>query len=185
MLQHLDADTIDFEIVFTTAYNQYALTAFEMNAIDYLLKPLRPNKVIEVIKKVQASKSKEQISTRLEELKESLVGRKFNKIGLPVSDGILFVPLEDIVHLEAGGMYTNFYTSNGEKLVVSKPLKYFDFLVEAESIFYRPHRSHIFNLHFLKQYVKKGGNYLLLENEHIVPVSKEKRDELLEIISSL
>ncbi len=185
IFDYFKKNEIDFEIVFTTAYSQYALQAFEMNAIDYILKPLRPKRVVEVAKKVHSDFNKATINLRLEELRESLKTKTFNKIGLPISDGILFLPLDEIIHMEADGMYTKFYTSNDGKKVVSKPLKYFEHILESGAGFYRPHRSHIFNINYLKQYVKKDGNYVVLENEHVVPVSKDKRDEFVKLISTL
>lgn len=185
LFKYFEKETISFEIIFTTAYSQYALQAFEMKALDYLLKPIRPTKVSEIVSKIRESQDRDNIDEKFRELKEALTKVNFNKIGLPSSDGIHFVPMEEIIHLEADGMYTNIYTSNGKEFVVSKPLKYFSNLVESSNYFYRPHRSHIFNFKYLKQYVRKKGNYIVLENDQILPISKDKREEFLEIISEL
>lgn len=183
IFNYFTKNEIDFEVVFTTAYSQYALQAFEMNAIDYILKPLRPKRVVEVVEKVHKYQDKSNINVKFEELREVLKTKKFNKIGLPVNDGILFLPLNEIIHMKADGMYTTFHTVNKDKILVSKPLKHFEHIVENGTGFYRPHRSHIFNISFLKKYVKKDGNYVILENDHIVPISKDKREEFLKIIS--
>lgn len=185
ILNYFEDEEIDFEIVFTTAYSDYALQAFEMNAVDYLLKPIRPKRLKEVVERVQDSFNKNDIQTRLEELKSSLQNQNFDKIGLPVQDGIIFIPLNEIIHLEADGMYTNVYQKGSEKLVVSKPLKFFEHLLQSGKTFYRPHRSHIFNLTFLKQYVRRDGNYIVLENDAVLPISKDKREEFLQIVSSI
>lgn len=179
----LEIEVISFDLVFTTAYSQYAIQAFEMNAIDYILKPLRPRRVIEVLKRVRASRDRTDLRTKLDELKQFFKSTSFNKIGLPTAEGILFIPLEDLIHLEADGMYTSVYTVNNDKQLVSKPLKHFEHLVTLGKGFYRPHRSHIFNMKFLKQYVKKDGNYVILENDHVIPIAKEKRDAFLEAIT--
>lgn len=185
IFNHFEPNAINFEIVFTTAYDQYALKAFEMNAVDYILKPLRPKRVVEVTEKVYNTFQKDSINTKLEELRESLRNNTFKKIGLPMNDGILFLPIDDIIHMEADGMYTKFYTqSNGDK-VVSKPLKFFEHILQSNVGFYRPHRSHIFNINFLKQYVRKDGNYVVLENDHVIPVARDKRDEFMTLISSV
>lgn len=182
IFNYFDKETIDFEIVFTTAYDQYALQAFEMNAIDYILKPLRPKRILEVIEKVRSMRHIDNLNVKFEELRNSLKTGVFKKIGLPVNDGVLFLPLEEIIHMEAEGMYTNFYTVNSGTILVSKPLKYFTHVLETDYGFYRPHRSHIFNMKFLKKYVRKDGNYVILENDHIIPITKDKREEFLRLI---
>ena len=185
IFKYFDNREITFDLVFTTAYSEYALRAFEMNAIDYILKPIRPKRVAEILDKLTTNFNKEDIQTKLEELKTSLNNNSFNKIGLPVQDGIIFVPLKEIIHLEADGMYTKVHKKDQETLVVSKPLKFFDQLVQTGDTFYRPHRSHIFNFQYLKRYVRKDGNYIVLENEHVLPISKDKKEEFLAIVSAI
>ncbi len=185
ILNYFKNDEINFEICFSTAYSEYALRAFEMNALDYILKPIRPKKVLEVIQRVRESFNQEGIQEKLHELKKSLNASNFNKIGLPVKDGIRFVELVDIINLKADGMYTQVYIKDQEPLMISKPMKFFNHLIENGKTFYKPHRSHIFNIKYLKQYVKKDGNYALLENDHAIPISKDKRDEFLSLISAI
>jgi two-component system LytT family response regulator len=185
ILNYFEPDEINFEIVFSTAYSEYALRAFEMNAIDYILKPIRPKKVIDVIKRVKQSYNQEVIQEKLAELKYSFANSAFEKLGIPVKDGIRFVPLKDIVHLEADGMYTRIHLVDETMIMVSKPLKFFNHILASGKTFYRPHRSHIFNFQYLKQYVKRDGNYALLENEHVIPIAKDKRDEFVSLISAI
>ncbi|CAG5081701.1 LytR/AlgR family response regulator transcription factor [Parvicella tangerina] len=185
ILNYFSTEEIDFDIVFTTAYSEFALKAFEMNAIDYILKPLRPSKVIEVVKKVKENRQSNKIQERLAELKKSLSNHSFNKIGLPVSDGILFLPIEEIINIEADGMYTKVFTINDGTLTISKPLKFYEHLLSSEYPFYRPHRSHLVNLKYLKQYIRKDGNYCLLENGNTIPISKEKKDEFLAVLTEI
>lgn len=183
IFNYFGENEIDFEIVFTTAYSQYALQAFEMNAIDYILKPLRPRRVLEVVERVKTIGEKKNLSVKFEELRNSLKADSFKKIGLPVNDGILFLPLENIIHMEAEGMYTKFFTNEPACILVSKPLKHFTHILQTDSGFYRPHRSHIFNVKFLKKYVRKDGNYIILDNDHIIPIAKDKRDEFLQLVA--
>ncbi len=185
IFNYFQPNEITFEIVFTTAYSEYALKAFELNAIDYLLKPIRPARIKEVIEKVEKTFNQEKIQIKLDELSKSLRENNFNKIGLPVADGILFVPFDEIVNLEASGMYTKIFTVNSGEEIISKPLKYFENLLDQGNTFYRTHRSHIVNLKFLKQYVRKDGNFVIMENNEKVPVSKEKKDEFLTLVSNL
>jgi two-component system LytT family response regulator len=185
ILNYFDPEEINFEIVFSTAYSDYALRAFELNAIDYLLKPIRPKKVIDVVKRVRESYNQLTIQKKLHELKETLSQSNFEKIGVPIKDGIKFIALSNIIHLEADGMYTKIHIRNNSSLLISKPLKFFNHILEGETTFYKPHRSHIFNMQYLEQYVKRDGNYALLENGHIIPIAKDKREEFVSLISTI
>ncbi|MQP52168.1 MULTISPECIES: LytTR family DNA-binding domain-containing protein [unclassified Flavobacterium] len=185
LFDFINIEEVHFEIIFTTAYSEYAIQAFEFSAIDYLLKPLRPNKVINSIDKAKKALEQNQVQQRLLELKKSLTSDKFNKLALPVEDGVLFIKLEDIFLLEADAMYTHFHLKNNKKLLISKPLKYFTDLLENKDMFYKPHRSFLVNLQYLQKLVKKEGTYIELENKFLVPVSKDKKDELNKIISEL
>lgn len=180
----VNKDDYEFEIIFTTAYSQYALQAFQLSAVDYLLKPVRPSSVKEAVDKVLSLMGNSQVSQRLEELRESLKSNGFKKIGLPYADGIKFVNFQDIVMLKADGMYTKVSTIT-QTILVSKPLRYFAELLENIKSFYRPHRSYIVNLAFIKEYVKKDGGYILMENDELVSISNDKKEEFLNIVSSI
>ena len=151
----LDTKDHNFEIIFTTAYSEYAIQAFELSAIDYLLKPLRAEKLKEAVNKAIQNIGKTQINLKLEELRKSLTASNFNKIGLPVADGIKFVNFNSIIMLAADGMYTNVSTVKEGTILVSKPLKFFVEILQKMKTFYRPHRSHLINLSYIKEYIKK------------------------------
>ena len=185
LFDFIPIESVNFEVIFTTAYSEYAIKAFEFSAIDYLLKPLRPNKVQEAIEKAKKALSQNQVQQRLLELKNSLSSDKFSKIALPVEDGVLFVKLDEIYVLEADGMYTNFHLTKNRKILISKPMKYFADLVENKELFYKPHRSYLVNLKYLQKVVKKDGTYIEMENEMRIPVSKDKKDELMLILQDL
>ncbi|WP_445719786.1 LytR/AlgR family response regulator transcription factor [Flavobacterium sp.] len=185
LFDFINIEEVHFEIIFTTAYSEYAIQAFEFSAIDYLLKPLRPNKVINSIDKAKKALEQNQVQQRLLELKKSLTSDKFNKLALPVEDGVLFIKLEDIFLLEADAMYTHFHLKNNKKLLISKPLKYFSDLLESKDLFYKPHRSYLVNLKYLQKVVKKDGTYIEMENEMRIPVSKEKKEELINLLQDL
>ena len=185
LFDFVPVENVNFEIIFTTAYSEYAIKAFEFSAIDYLLKPLRPNKVKEALEKASRLINQNQLQQRLLELKNSLSSEKFSKIALPVEDGVLFVKLDEIYALEADGMYTNFHLSQNRKILISKPMKYFSDLLENKELFYKPHRSHLVNLKFLQKVVKKDGTYIEMENDMCIPVSKEKREELINLLKDL
>lgn len=185
LFNFISVENVNFEIVFTTAYSEYAIKAFEFSAIDYLLKPLRPNKVKEALDKAIKSINQNQVQQRLLELKNTLSSDKFSKIALPVEDGVLFVKLEEIFVLEADSMYTNFHLTNNRKILISKPMKYFSDLLEHKDLFYRPHRSYLVNLKYLQKVVKKEGTYIEMENNMRIPVSKEKKEELINLLQDL
>jgi two-component system LytT family response regulator len=185
LFDFIPVESVNFEIIFTTAYSEYAIKAFEFSAIDYLLKPLRPSKVKEALEKASKSLSQNQLQQRLLELKNSLSSDKFSKLALPVEDGVLFVNLNEIYVLEADGMYTQFNLSNNRRILISKPMKYFSDLLENKNLFYKPHRSYLVNLKYLQKIVKKDGTYIEMENEMRIPVSKEKRDELISLLQDL
>jgi len=185
ILNFIERDVINFEIIFTTAYSEYAIQAFQLSAIDYLLKPVRPSQVKEAVDKAITLLGKTQISDKLEELKTSLSSSNFKKIGLPVADGIKFVAFDSIIMMEADGMYTKISLDNEDDILISKPLKHFVELLQNIPVFYKPHRSYLVNLKFIKQYIKSDGGYILMDNGKAVSVSKEKRDEFLEIVSNI
>lgn len=121
---------------------------------------------------------------RLIELKQALSLEKFNKLALPVEDGVLFVKLEDIYFCEADGMYSKIYLKSNKKLLISKSLKYFTDLLDNKEMFYKPHRFYLVSLRYLQKLVKKERTYLEMENNFLVSLSK-KREGLMKIISLL
>lgn len=185
ILDFIDRDIIDFEIVFTTAYDSHAIQAFELMAIDYLLKPLRATQLTKAVDKCIAQMDKQHLGIKLQELKESLSLDEFKKIGLPVADGIKFVEIKNIILFEGNGMYTKVVTLHEAEILISKPIKYFSDLLKKIPYFYKPHRSYLVNLRFLKQYVKSKGGYLVMDNGQTVSISKEKREEFLQIANNI
>lgn len=148
-----EKNEMDFEIIFTTAYSRYAIEAFKLSAIDYLLKPMRPDQVKPAVKKAIEQRKKFQISSKLDVLYNNLSFSKFNKIALPVADGVRFVNCDEIIFLEAEGMYTRIITIK-EELMMSRPLKHFEEKLEGLDQFFRPHRSFVINLKYLKEFAK-------------------------------
>ena len=182
ILNFLNEDEIIFEIIFTTAYNEFALRAFELSAVAYLLKPLRPSQVQHAVEKAKEQLNKANISRKLEELKSNLSSSNFKKIGLVHSKGIKFVAIEEIILMEASGMYTTVSIKNQKDVVVSKPLKYFADLLEEMPSFFRPHRSFLINLNYLTDFVRVDGNYLVLEDGKEVAIAKDKVDPFMKIV---
>ncbi|MBL4649109.1 MAG: response regulator transcription factor [Aureispira sp.] len=182
LLDFLTLDQITFELIFTTAYSEYAIKAFELNAIDYLLKPLHPEQIEQAVQKVIKKKGQTQLSRRLEELKDSLQSPDFSKIAFPLAEGILFVNFDEIILLVAERMYTKVFTQKDGVIMVSKPLRFFLNTLENVKTFYQPHRSFLINLKYIKKYVTKDGGYILMDNNEMVSITKEKKKELFDIL---
>lgn len=186
IVDFIDRSTHTFEIIFVTAYNEYAIQAFELSAVDYLLKPARPTQIKQAVNKALNHIDKNELRLKLQELKYSIDNKKFKKIAVPFSDGIKFINFNDITVLEADGMYTKISTSTSEKsLLVSKPLKHFAELLVTESLFYKPHRSFLINLNYVKEYIKRDGGHIVMDNDSIVAISKDKKEDFLDRISNL
>ncbi len=175
---------IDFEIIFVTAYAEYAIRAFEVSAIDYILKPVQIDNLQAAVKKALTKKKNSNIQQRLELLKIAHQGEQITKIALPMGDGLLFINIADLVVLEADGSYTTVYMNDGSKIVVSKKLKFFEDLLENRTGFYRPHRSFIININFIKKYIR-GESILIMDNNVQVSVSREKKSEFDTLLKQL
>lgn len=185
LFEFFEPSQISFEIIFITAYSEHAIRAFQLNAIDYLLKPLKEEQLIKAVEKATQQIGKSKISERLEELNNSLKAPKIKKVGLPVSDGVLFIKFDDIIMLEADRMYTKVFTTGDGEILVSKPMKFLMDAIGDLPEFYKPHRSYMINLKFIKRYVNKEGGYILMENDQQVNLSKEKKIEFLNAMKSI
>ncbi|MDQ3190734.1 MAG: LytTR family DNA-binding domain-containing protein, partial [Bacteroidota bacterium] len=168
--------TLNFEIIFTTAYEEYAIKAFRTAAIDYLTKPIDFRHLQEAVLRFKSKQKVQLKQQQIQLLIENISNnpKEFNKIALPAMDGYTFVKIAEIVNLEAEGNYTNVFMLNNEKLLVSKTMKWFGELLPQET-FYRCHKSHIVNLNLIKKFTKADGNQLLLENGRIIDVSERNK----------
>lgn len=178
-------EEVNFEIIFTTAYSQYAIQAFKLSAIDYLLKPLNAESVKIAVDSAIEQFGKSEINLKLDELKNSLKSSNFNKVGLPFSDGFKFVNFDEIIMFEADGMYSKVTTATLEEMLICKPLKHFVSLLENLPHFYKPHRSYFINLKYIKEYIKKDGGYIVMDNDKTVSLANDKKEEFLSIIQSI
>jgi two-component system LytT family response regulator len=175
---------VNFELIFATGYSEYAIQAFEMSAIDYLLKPIQLEKLETAIEKVKAKKDAESMKERLETLKQNFQGEVITKVALPVMEGLLFVEVAKISLLEADGSYTNVWFTDGTKLLISKKLKFFEELLSNNPQFYRIHRSSIVNLNEIAQYSKKDG-LITLENKKITKIAREKKGDFEQKVAAI
>ena len=185
LLEFFDPEQIDFQIVFVTAYSEYAIQAFELSAIDYLLKPIQIKRLQEAVEKV-IHRQEDQHKERMAALRVNLSDNEEDqKIALPISTGLLFVPIRELLYLKADGSYTEIYLSNSSKLVVSKKLIEFEKLLPPIRRFFRTHRSYLVNLRRIKQFVRGDGGYLIMEDEQEIPISREKKNELSDALADM
>ena len=176
---------IDFEIIFTTAYDKYAVQAFRTSAIDYLLKPIDPEELKVAISKVSAMRNKgvsrKQVKFFLGQLSNMEKG-EIKQIALPTFDGIEFVNLEDINYCKSDGSYVYVYLIDGSSIFLSKTLHYLEEAI-CDYHFLRVHNSYIVNVHHIKKFFRADGGYLMMKNGDEVKVSRSKRNELLNLFS--
>lgn len=183
LLKHFD--NIPFRIIFITAYEEYAVKAFEFSAIDYILKPVNPEKLILAIKKAEHLTTS-HFKTQLEALKENIEnpGTSRKKIILKNQESIYLFSTDEIVHCKSDGSYTVFESIDQQRIIVSKVLKDYDHLLSGSG-FLRVHRSHLINLKHIKRFDKQDGGYVIMSNDNQVPVSTSGREKLLELFERL
>lgn len=168
-----------FHIIFTTAYDQYAIKAIRYAALDYLLKPVDVEELKQAVARVSVTEQG-QIKQQLELLHHNTQNpkKKINKLAIPTLSGLLFFDIASILHLEANSNYTNIYFLDKQKIIASRTLKEFEELLPTET-FFRPHHSHIINLEYIKRYIKGDGGQIELQNGTFVDVSRRKKEEFL------
>ena len=172
---------ISFEIIFITAYNEYAIKAFKYSALDYLLKPVSIPELKAAVNKSVIRLKEKDISMRVTAMLENLnpdKKHKLEKIGLPTRDGFHFENLDCIMFMEAEGSYTNVFLTGNRKETVSRTLNYFDDILPS-STFCRVHHSHIININFVKKYFKGRGGYVEMINGSMIEISARKKDDFL------
>lgn len=174
-----------FEVIFTTAYNQFAVQAFKEKAIDYLLKPIEKSDLINAVEKVM-QKEKTKSSEKMEELlllfKEQMKASK--KVALPTSDGISFLNVDQIVRIEGDSNYSYVFLQSGEKVCITKTLKQIEESLDGQP-FYRVHLSHLVNLNHIVKYLKDGGGYLVMSDKTTITVARQRKDGFMEMFSKI
>jgi two-component system, LytTR family, response regulator len=185
MLQQLDE--IDFDIIFTTAYNQFAIKAIKVSALDYLLKPVGKEELIAAVDKV-TRKSYQGVSGKgLQLLMEQMLTNQHDvrKIALPTVNGLEMIRTDHIVVVEADSNYTIFNLLDGKKVIIAKTLKQIEEMLAEQNQFIRVHQSYMVNLHHVERYDKGKGGSLLMVNNARVPVSRSKKEPLVTRLTSM
>ena len=174
---------VDFEIIFTTAYNHYAIEAIRIAAFDYLLKPIAIKdlqQAVERLNKIHNYQTKEKIDI----LRSSLNDKKTqdDKIAISTTEGLEFIPIKNILHIESNSNYSKIYFQDNRTLTVTKLLKDFeDMLVPYH--FYRVHNSHLINLNYIQKYLRGNGGRVMMQDGTEIEVARRKKDEFLKMIA--
>lgn len=174
---------LDFDIIFTTAYNHYAVEAIRISAFDYLMKPIAikdlQNSVERLVKHRQG-----RTKDKLDILRQSLSSSKSQegKIAIPTSEGLEFIPIKTIIHIESSSNYSKIYFIDGKSFLVTKLLKDFEDMLLPYN-FFRVHNSHLINLAYIKKYIRGEGGQVIMQNGDVIDVARRKKEEFLKLIS--
>jgi two-component system, LytTR family, response regulator len=182
-----DIDSPSFDVIFVTAYDQYAIKAFKHSAIDYLLKPVNPEDLMLSVERYKQRTFSNDINKRLDILMQNLhsdENTRTKKIVLSTSEGYHVVNPDDIIRCQSDSYYTNFHFIDSKRIMVSKTLKEFDEML-SEFGFVRCHKSHLVNVKHVKSFLRADGGYIIMVDGEQIPVSRRKRDYIVEILSSL
>ncbi|MCB0571188.1 MAG: response regulator transcription factor [Phaeodactylibacter sp.] len=175
---------ITFQVVFTTAYNQYALRAIKISALDYLLKPIDAEELAEAVIKARARLHAPDWN-QFELMERSRQGDgPLQTIALSTLEGLHFVEVAEIIYCQSEGSYTQLHFLDGESMLISKPIKDVTELL-APAGFLRVHNSYLINLSHIRKYIRGEGGEIVMKNGHHVPVARSKKAEFLERIAKL
>ncbi len=174
----------DFNVIFITAYNQYAIKAFKYSAIDYILKPIDIDDFVNAVNKIESGNGQKiKGEDKINVLLENINGNKPEKLALSTSESIEFVKIADIIQIEAEGSYSTLKFIDKSELVVSKNLGEFESLLEDHP-FYRPHQSHLINLLHVKK-ITRMGNEIIMDDGSVAFLSRRKKNQFLELMSAM
>ncbi len=179
LLDFFDEEKLSFSIIFTTAYNQYAIRAFKLSAIDYLLKPIAPDDLVNAVSLFE--KKIKPYAGNIGFIKDNFTDPKSQRLAIPTSSGFQFINLSEIVLFRADNNYTEVVTIHKEKLLASRTLKNFEDALSGNPSFFRCHKSYMINTSFISHYVKSDGGYIVLNNSQSIPISSEKVNALMEM----
>lgn len=179
LLDFFDENDVDFSIIFTTAYNQYAVQAFKLSAVDYLLKPIEPIDLEQAVERFKRNKGKKDYSILKENINPSLP----QKLSVYTLNSVKFIETNDILFFKAEGAYTEIVLTNGKTITVSKGLKKFEEILAENPLFFRCHKSYIVQLKYISEHVKSDGGYLKVAEQYEVSLSSERVAELYKLMN--
>ena len=174
----------DFEVIFVTAFDSYAIKAIHFSAADYILKPINYRDLVLAVEKVAHRIRHKNENERIRELYRNLQQPENPRIGLPVGDRIEFVEIGKIIHFKGEGNYSHIYIENQKHLLVAKTLVEFEELL-SEYSFVRTHKTHLVNLKHVSAYFKRDGGMLKLSNGDTVSISRRRKEAVVEMLKTL
>jgi two-component system LytT family response regulator len=183
MLQQLT--NRNFELIFTTAYDHYAVQALRFSALDYLIKPIMTEELTNAVKRAIEKRQTHTSNQRLENLLYNFMREKNfgQRIAIPLLDGLQFIEQDEILYLEAKSNYTEITLSNGTRIMVSRTLKEFEEMLPS-AIFLRIHHSWLINKFHVKKYIKGDGGQVVMRNDRVMDVARRKKEEFLRSIKN-
>lgn len=177
-----DLQTFDFELIFVTAFDQYAIQAIRFAAVDYLLKPVSPEELRQAVERATRNTRHKRRNLQLDNLLQLLQQpREAHRIALASLEETRFVRPADILRCESDNNYSIFYLVSREKLTVSRPIYEFEELLQPYG-FVRCHQSHLINPQYVKSWIKKDGGYLLFDDGSRAPVSRAKKEDVMRVL---
>lgn len=178
-LQELNA-----EVIFTTAYNHYAIDAIRISAFDYLVKPISVEDLQNAVTRLTVQQ-KRQVQEKLNVLKKSLQESKSQEdnIAIPTIDGIEFIHIKNIIRIESSSNYSKLFLLDGHTILVTRLLKDFEVMLLPYR-FFRVHHSHVVNLSYIKKYIRGEGGQVVMQNGDIIDVARRKKEEFLKLITT-
>ncbi|WP_046756731.1 LytR/AlgR family response regulator transcription factor [Kordia jejudonensis] len=188
ILEHISKTEgkVNANVVFITAHEKYAIKAFRFSALDFLLKPVDPDELQEVITKIKNNLESKQSFSNIDLLLENISKKvdTFKRIALSTSDGIHLYEIGNIIRCESQDNYTKFHIKDQPPVLISKTLKEYDELL-SEHGFERIHQSHLINIAYLKAYIRSDGGYVVMQDGSNLPISQRKKERLKEILNTI
>ncbi len=179
-------ENITFKVIFITAYEEFAIKAFEFSAIDYILKPVDPAKLIDALYRANQLIEQENINLKLNALFANLEGSatECKKLILKTAENIYVVNTSDVIRCESDSGYTNFFLIDGKKILVSRNLKDYEDMLNGLG-FYRLHQSHLINIKYIDHYSKTEGGAVIMKDNSAIPVARRKKDNFLKLLEMI
>jgi two-component system LytT family response regulator len=172
-------NTNNLEVIFVTAFGQYAIKAIRFCALDYILKPINIPDLIKAVKRCQNSIIERTENQRLKQLVKNISSRNEHKqLVLPVGNKLEFIQLNDIIYLKSDNNYTTFYIADSKEILVSKPIKEYQSILNDQ--FIQTHQSYMANINKIKALVKGDGAYLVMNNGSNIPISRNRKEEVIQ-----
>lgn len=172
-----------FDIIFTTAYNQFALQAFKVAALDYLLKPIDAEDLQKTIRRFEKRQTGQDLKQQLEVLIKEYNPLKITtqRVALPTAEGIIFIDPQEITRAEASANYCTVFFTDHTKVLLAKTLKYIEELLKTHS-FIRIHQTHLVNINYIAMYSKIDGGMLVMKDKSRLPISRQRREDIVRLL---